>query len=66
MVMWLGTVPLAWGLALLTQIPLVYMWSIIQGIDLLKASFGLYLVRRYDWAKNLTNPFAKKSKAIPL
>ncbi len=66
MVMWLGTVPLAWVIAIYTNIPLVYMWSIIQGIDLLKASFGLYLVGRYDWAKNLTNPFAKKSKTMPL
>ena len=66
MVMWLGTVPLAWILALLTNIPLVWMWSIIQCIDLLKASFGIYLVRRYDWAKNLTNPFAKSSDPTTL
>jgi len=66
MVMWLGTVPLAWILALLTNIPLVWLWSIIQCIDLLKASFGIYLVRRYDWAKNLTNPFAKSSDPTTL
>jgi putative MATE family efflux protein len=59
MVMWLGTVPLAWMIALFTSIPLVWMWVIIQSIDLLKAGFGIYLVKRYDWAKNLTNPFAK-------
>ena len=66
MVMWLGTVPLAWTLALLTNVPLVWMWSIVQGIDLLKASFGIYLVRRYDWAKNLTNPFAKSTDVATL
>jgi Na+-driven multidrug efflux pump len=66
MVMWLGTVPLAWTLALLTDVPLVWMWSIVQGIDLLKASFGIYLVRRYDWAKNLTNPFAKSTDVATL
>lgn len=66
MVMWLGTVPLAWILALFTNIPLVWLWSIIQCIDLLKASFGIYLVRRYDWAKNLTNPFAKSSDPTTL
>jgi putative MATE family efflux protein len=63
-VMWLGTVPLAWALALWTQIPLVLMWAMIQGIDLLKAAFGIYLVRRFDWAKNLTNPFASSSDVL--
>jgi len=66
MVMWLGTVPLAWILALMTNVPLVWMWSLIQGIDLLKAGFGIYLVRRYDWAKNLTNPFAKSTDVVTL
>ena len=60
-VMWLGTVPLSWALALWTNIPFVTMWVLIQTIDFLKAGFGIYLVRRYDWAKNLTNPFTKKS-----
>jgi len=64
MVMWLGTVPIAWGLALFTTVPLVLMWAIIQGVDLLKAAFGIYLVRRYDWAKNLTNPFAKQTDVL--
>lgn len=66
MVMWFGTVPLAWTLALFTDIPLVWMWSMIQGIDLLKASFGIYLFRRYDWAKNLTNPFTKSTDVATL
>ena len=65
-VMWLLTVPLAWILATFTSIPLVLLWAIVQSIDLAKASFGLYLVGRYDWAKNLTNPFEKKSPAITL
>jgi putative MATE family efflux protein len=65
-VMWLLTVPLAWILATFTSIPLVLLWATVQSIDLAKASFGLYLVGRYDWAKNLTNPFEKKSPAITL
>jgi Na+-driven multidrug efflux pump len=65
-VMWLLTVPLAWILATFTAIPLVILWASVQSIDLAKASFGLYLVGRYDWAKNLTNPFEKKSPAITL
>ena len=66
MVMWLLTVPLAWILATYTSIPLVLLWASVQSIDLAKAAFGLYLVRRYDWAKNLTNPFEKKSPPITL
>jgi Na+-driven multidrug efflux pump len=66
MVMWLFTVPLAWILATFTSIPLVLLWASVQSIDLAKAAFGLYLVQRYDWAKNLTNPFEKKSTAITL
>ncbi len=64
-VMWLGSVPVAWVLALATSIPFVTLWFLIQIIDVLKAGFGIYLVRRYDWAKNLTNPFAKKQESGP-
>lgn len=63
-VMWLGTVPLAWIFASLTTVPLVTLWVVVQSIDLLKAAFGLYLVKRYDWAKNLTNPFAHKESLM--
>ena len=61
-VMWLGSVPLAWGIALFTDLPFVTMWLLIQLVDVFKAGFGIYLVKRYDWAKNLTNPFVKKSE----
>ena len=64
-VMWLGSVPVAWVLALATSIPFVTLWFLIQIIDVFKAGFGIYLVRRYDWAKNLTNPFAKKQESGP-
>jgi putative MATE family efflux protein len=64
MVMWFGTVPLAWALALWTGLPLVTLWACVQGIDLLKAAFGIYLVKRYDWAKNLTNPFSIPQEKI--
>jgi putative MATE family efflux protein len=58
-VMWLGTVPLVWSLALFTSIPLVLMYLLIQIVDIVKALFGLYLVKRGDWIKNLANPFEK-------
>jgi putative MATE family efflux protein len=64
--MWMGTVPLVWALALFTTLPLVWMYLIIQSVDVIKALFGLYLVKRGDWAKNLTNPFEKSGEIITI
>jgi Na+-driven multidrug efflux pump len=64
--MWMGTVPLVWALALFTTLPLVLMYLLIQSVDIVKALFGLYLVKRGDWAKNLTNPFEKNGEIITI
>jgi len=53
-IMWLLTIPLAWGLALYTTLPLIIVYPIIQVIDVVKMIFGLYLIKRGDWARNLT------------
>jgi len=52
--MWAGTVPLAWALALFTNLPLVLMIMILQTVDLIKMTLGLYLVKLGHWANNLT------------
>jgi putative MATE family efflux protein len=65
-VMWLGTVPLVWSLALFTTFPIVLMYFIIQIIDVIKAAFGLYLVARGEWAKNLTNPFVNVGEVVTI
>jgi Na+-driven multidrug efflux pump len=65
-VMWLGTVPLVWSLALFTTYPIVLMYLIIQIIDVIKAVFGLYLVARGEWAKNLTNPFVNVGEVVTI
>ena len=57
--MWVGTVPLAWILALTTSLPLVPMFAILQIIDIVKMFVGLYLVRRGHWANNLTTQVAE-------
>ncbi len=53
-IMWAGTVPLAWALALFTSLPIVYMFAILQTIDIIKMIVGLSLVKRGHWANNLT------------
>lgn len=53
-IMWLLTIPLAWGLAVFTSWPLLVVYPIIQLIDIVKMLFGLYLIKRGDWARNLT------------
>ncbi|HAK05292.1 MAG TPA: hypothetical protein DCM23_01130 [Firmicutes bacterium] len=53
-IMWVGTVPLAWILALATSLPLVGIFAILQSIDIIKMIVGLSLIRNGKWANNLT------------
>jgi Na+-driven multidrug efflux pump len=53
-IMWLLTIPIAWGLALFTTLPLIVVYPLLQVVDLVKMAFGLYLIKRGDWARNLT------------
>jgi Na+-driven multidrug efflux pump len=64
--MWAGTVPLAWALALFTNLPLVLMFMILQTIDIIKMMLGLYLVKRGHWANNLTTEVTTPSIMSPL
>lgn len=52
--MWLVAVPLAWGLALFTNISLLYIFMIITGIDFVKFLVSFSFVRKDKWLKNLT------------
>jgi Na+-driven multidrug efflux pump len=45
---------MAWALALYTSWPLLLVYPLIQLIDVVKMMFGLYLIKRGDWARNLT------------
>ncbi len=51
--MWLVNLPVAWCLAYLTAIPLVYMYLAIQCVDALKTVVGLILVKKGIWINNL-------------
>jgi putative MATE family efflux protein len=53
-IMWVLTIPMAWALALYTSWPLLLVYPLIQLIDVVKMMFGLYLIKRGDWARNLT------------
>jgi putative MATE family efflux protein len=64
--MWLGTVPLAWILALLTNLPLIYIFISLQSIDIIKMLIGLYLIKKGKWANNLTLKIKKKEVLLPL
>lgn len=45
--------PLSWVLSHLTGLPIVLVVFLVQLADIIKMSFGLYLVARGKWAENL-------------
>lgn len=47
-------VPVAWILAKLTNLDLLYIYLIVRLLDVLKASIGLILVSRHKWVRNIT------------
>ena len=52
--MWLVGVPLAWVLAIFTNISLLYIFIIITGLDFIKFLVSYAFVRQDKWLKNLT------------
>lgn len=52
--MWLVGVPLAWSLALFTDISLLYIFMIVTGIDIIKFIISFSFVKKDRWLKNLT------------
>ena len=52
--MWAIAVPLAWILVKFTNIPLLYVYAIITGIDIFKFFISYYFVKKDKWVKNLT------------
>ena len=47
-------IPISWSLALFTSIDVKFIYLIICIIDLGKATFGLILMKKFNWARNLT------------
>ena len=52
--MWAIAVPLAWILVKFTSISLVYIYSIIVGLDIFKFFVSYYFVKKDKWLNNLT------------
>ena len=46
--------PVAWCLALFTNLDLIYIYLIVTSIDIIKAISGLIILKKYNWANNLT------------
>lgn len=59
--MWLGTVPLAWILALWTSLPLIWIYPLLQLVDVVKMILGLIFLKYGKWANNLTVKITKKA-----
>lgn len=52
--MWCITLPVAWTLAKLTNIDIVWLYLAVQATDIIKAIIGFSFVRQKKWVKNLT------------
>ena len=50
---WVVIVPIAFCLSRFTSVPIVPLYIICQGTDLLKCALGWYMIRRGDWIQNL-------------
>ena len=50
---WVVIVPIAYCLSRFTSVPIVPLYIICQGTDLLKCALGWYMIRRGDWIQNL-------------
>ena len=51
---WTVCVPLAFCLSRFTSIPIVPLFAICQGTDLIKCIIGAYMIRQGKWIQNLT------------
>ena len=50
---WVVIVPIAFCLSRFTAVPIVPLYIICQGTDLLKCGLGWYMIKRGDWIQNL-------------
>ena len=50
---WGVSVPVAWVLAYMTNLPVVPMYLIVQSLELIKVIFGVILMRKGVWIRNI-------------
>lgn len=51
---WLISIPIAFLLSRFTDAPILLIFSLCHGVDLIKSLFGWYLIRKGTWIHNLT------------
>lgn len=52
---WVCCVPLAFLLSRLAHLPILPLYAICQGTDLIKCAIGAYMLKQGKWIQNLTN-----------
>ena len=50
---WVIAVPIALILSIYTDIPILLVYAIVEGVSLFKALFGIHLIKDGKWARNL-------------
>lgn len=50
---WLVLIPLAYVLSRMTAMPIIPLFAICQGTDLLKCAVGYYMIKKGTWIQNL-------------
>ena len=53
---WLISIPMAFILTRFTSLPILLIFGLCHGVDLIKSLFGWYLIRKGTWIQNLTTP----------
>lgn len=53
--MWVVSIPLAYGLAHYTEIPILYLFLAVQLIDLVKCAIGFFMVKSGIWIQNIVD-----------
>ena len=52
---WVVAVPTAFVLSRFTDIPILPLYAVCQGINIIKCSIGLYFVKKGKWIKNIVS-----------
>lgn len=52
--MWAVTIPLVFLLSRVTSVPILVLYTVAQGVDVLRCVLGYFLVRKGNWIQNLS------------
>ncbi len=55
--MWGVSIPLAFCLTRFTELPILYIYMIVQSVDFAKLAFGLFLVNKGIWLSDIVKKF---------